>query len=97
MKALSYCNLFCHFLSYCYGYFCSLANGFFPLFSSMRYAHQGGQNPPIIVIHGNALEGVTEPYKRYLEKHFRDTFNLVGTPLRIELKSGKNPFAKEQK
>ena len=63
----------------------------------MRYAHQGGQNPPIIVIHGNALEGVTEPYKRYLEKHFRETFNLVGTPLRIELKSGKNPFAREQK
>jgi GTP-binding protein len=63
----------------------------------MRYAHQGGQNPPVIVIHGNALEGVTEPYKRYLEKHFRDTFSLVGTPLRIELRSGKNPFAKEQK
>jgi GTP-binding protein len=63
----------------------------------MRYAHQGGQNPPIIVIHGNALDGVTEPYKRYLEKHFRDTFNLVGTPLRIELRSGKNPFAKENK
>jgi len=61
----------------------------------MRYAHQGGQNPPIIVIHGNALEGITEPYKRYLEKHFRDTFNLVGTPLRIELRSGKNPFAKD--
>jgi GTP-binding protein len=60
----------------------------------MRYAHQGGQNPPIIVIHGNALDGVTEPYKRYLEKHFRDTFDLIGTPLRIELKSGKNPFAK---
>lgn len=63
----------------------------------MRYAHQGGQNPPIIVIHGNALEGITEPYKRYLEKHFRDTFNLVGTPLRIELRSGKNPFAKDAK
>jgi GTP-binding protein len=63
----------------------------------MRYAHQGGQNPPIIVIHGNALDGVTEPYKRYLEKYFRDTFNLVGTPLRIELRSGKNPFAKENK
>ena len=63
----------------------------------MRYAHQGGQNPPVIVIHGNALEGVTEPYKRYLEKHFRDTFNLIGTPLRIELRSGKNPFAKDQK
>jgi GTP-binding protein len=63
----------------------------------MRYAHQGGQNPPIIVIHGNALEAVSEPYKRYLEKHFRDTFNLVGTPLRIELRTGKNPFAKEHK
>ncbi|MFC5513326.1 ribosome biogenesis GTPase Der [Massilia jejuensis] len=62
----------------------------------MRYAHQGGQNPPIIVIHGNALDGVTEPYKRYLEKHFRETFNLVGTPLRIELRSGKNPFARDQ-
>jgi GTP-binding protein len=62
----------------------------------MRYAHQGGQNPPIIVIHGNALDGITEPYKRYLEKHFRETFNLIGTPLRIELRSGKNPFAKDQ-
>jgi GTP-binding protein len=62
----------------------------------MRYAHQGGQNPPIIVIHGNALDGITEPYKRYLEKHFRDTFDLIGTPLRIELRSGKNPFAKEK-
>jgi GTPase len=62
----------------------------------MRYAHQGGQNPPIIVIHGNALDGITEPYKRYLEKHFRDTFDLIGTPLRIELRSGKNPFAKDR-
>ncbi|MFC4930876.1 ribosome biogenesis GTPase Der [Massilia sp. GCM10023247] len=62
----------------------------------MRYAHQGGQNPPVIVIHGNALDGVTEPYKRYLEKHFRETFNLIGTPLRIELRSGKNPFARDQ-
>jgi len=62
----------------------------------MRYAHQGGQNPPIIVIHGNALDGVTEPYKRYLEKHFRDTFDLIGTPLRIELRSGKNPFDKSR-
>ena len=61
----------------------------------MRYAHQGGQNPPIIVIHGNALDAIGEPYKRYLEKHFRDTFNLVGTPLRIELRMGKNPFAKK--
>jgi GTP-binding protein len=60
----------------------------------LRYAHQGGMNPPVIVIHGNALDAVAEPYKRYLEKHFRDTFNLVGTPLRIELRTGKNPFAK---
>ncbi|MFA9218717.1 MAG: ribosome biogenesis GTPase Der [Sphingomonadaceae bacterium] len=63
----------------------------------LRYAHQGGMNPPVIVIHGNALEAVGEPYKRYLEKHFRDTFALVGTPLRIELRTGKNPFAKTQK
>ncbi|MGZ8288800.1 MAG: ribosome biogenesis GTPase Der [Telluria sp.] len=63
----------------------------------MRYAHQGGQNPPIIVIHGNSLEAISDPYKRYLEKHFRDTFNLVGTPLRIELRTGKNPFARTQK
>ncbi|HEU4853520.1 MAG TPA: ribosome biogenesis GTPase Der [Telluria sp.] len=63
----------------------------------MRYAHQGGQNPPIIVIHGNALEAVSEPYKRYLEKHFRETFKLVGTPLRIELRTGKNPFARGEK
>ncbi|MBK4734462.1 ribosome biogenesis GTPase Der [Noviherbaspirillum pedocola] len=59
----------------------------------LRYAHQGGQNPPIIVIHGNGLEGIDANYKRYLEKHFRETFSLVGTPLRIELRSGKNPFA----
>ncbi|WP_209716042.1 ribosome biogenesis GTPase Der [Duganella sp. 1411] len=60
----------------------------------LRYAHQGGMNPPVIVIHGNALDAVGEPYKRYLEKHFRDTFQLVGTPLRIELRTGKNPFSK---
>ncbi|WP_256080249.1 ribosome biogenesis GTPase Der [Massilia sp. YIM B04103] len=63
----------------------------------MRYAHQGGMNPPVIVIHGNSLDAVSEPYKRYLEKHFRDTFSLVGTPLRIELRTGKNPFDKREK
>jgi GTP-binding protein len=63
----------------------------------MRYAHQGGQNPPVVVIHGNALEAIDDNYKRYLEKHFRETFSLVGTPLRIELRSGKNPFVKETK
>ncbi|HEV7814725.1 MAG TPA: ribosome biogenesis GTPase Der, partial [Janthinobacterium sp.] len=44
-----------------------------------------------------ALDAVGDPYKRYLEKHFRDTFSLVGTPLRIELRTGKNPFTKTQK
>lgn len=63
----------------------------------LRYAHQGGMNPPVVVIHGNALESLDDNYKRYLEKHFRETFSLVGTPLRIELRSSKNPFAKSQK
>jgi GTP-binding protein len=63
----------------------------------LRYAHQGGQNPPVIVIHGNALEGIDANYKRYLEKHFRETFSLVGTPLRIEFRSGKNPFVRGEK
>jgi GTP-binding protein len=59
----------------------------------LRYAHQGGMNPPIIVIHGNSLEHVTDAYKRFLEGRFRKEFDLVGTPLRIELKSSANPFA----
>lgn len=63
----------------------------------LRYAHQGGQNPPVVVIHGNALEGVDDSYKRYLEKHFRETFSLVGTPLRIEFRSSKNPFIRQGK
>ena len=63
----------------------------------LRYAHQGGQNPPIVVIHGNALDAIDQNYKRYLEKHFRETFSLVGTPLRIEFRSGKNPFSNSEK
>jgi GTP-binding protein len=59
----------------------------------LRYAHQGGMNPPIIVVHGNSLEHVTESYKRYLEGRFRKEFNLVGTPLRIEMKSATNPYS----
>lgn len=62
----------------------------------LRYAHQGGQNPPIIVIHGNALDAIDANYKRFLEKHFRETFSLVGTPIRIELRSGKNPFTRQE-
>lgn len=58
----------------------------------LRYAHQGGSNPPIVIIHGNGLEGVTDSYKRYLEGRFREEFKLRGTPLRIEFRSSKNPF-----
>ncbi|MCW5220514.1 ribosome biogenesis GTPase Der [Verminephrobacter aporrectodeae] len=58
----------------------------------MRYAHQGGMNPPVIVIHGNSLEHVTDAYKRFLEGRFRKAFDLEGTPLRIELKTSHNPF-----
>ncbi len=59
----------------------------------LRYAHQGGMNPPIIVVHGNSLDHVTEAYKRFLEGRFRKEFNLIGTPLRIEMRSSKNPYA----
>ena len=58
----------------------------------LRYAHQGGMNPPIVIVHGNSLEHVTESYKRYLEGRIRKEFDLVGTPLRIQLKSSVNPF-----
>lgn len=58
----------------------------------MRYAHQGGQNPPRIIVHGNALDAIANPYRRYLESKFRDAFELAGTPLRIEFKSSHNPY-----
>ena len=63
----------------------------------LRYAHQGGMNPPIIVIHGNSLEHVTDAYKRFLEGRFRKEFNLTGTPLRIQMKSSTNPYAERDK
>lgn len=59
----------------------------------LRYAHQGGMNPPVIVIHGNSLEHVNDAYKRYLEGRFRKAFDLVGTPLRVEFKTSTNPYA----
>jgi GTP-binding protein len=59
----------------------------------LRYAHQGGMNPPVIVIHGNSLEHITDAYKRFLEGRFRKEFDLVGTPLRIELKTSNNPYS----
>jgi GTP-binding protein len=62
----------------------------------LRYAHQGGMNPPVIVVHGNSLEHVTDAYKRYLEGRFRAHFKLVGTPLKIELRSGRNPFTDKE-
>lgn len=63
----------------------------------MRYAHQGGQNPPRIVVHGNALDAVPESYRRYLEAQFRDAFKLEGTPLRVEFKSSRNPYIQRSK
>ena len=65
-------------------------SGFRP---KMRYAHQGGMNPPVIVVHGSALDHVSASYTRYLERTFQEAFKLQGTPLRIQFKSGHNPFA----
>ncbi len=62
----------------------------------LRYAHQGGMNPPVIVVHGNSLEHVTEAYKRFLEGRFRKAFNLIGTPLRIQMNSAENPYADKE-
>ena len=59
----------------------------------MRYAHQGGMNPPVIVIHGNALDDIPQSYVRYLERCFMEAFNLKGTPLRIQFRTTHNPFA----
>ena len=59
----------------------------------MRYAHQGGHNPPVIVVHGNSLAHVAPAYRRYLEGWFRREFDLAGTPLRIEFRTSTNPYA----
>ncbi|MBP6369172.1 MAG: ribosome biogenesis GTPase Der, partial [Burkholderiales bacterium] len=59
----------------------------------LRYAHQGGSNPPIVVIHGTSLSKVPDAYRRYLEHFFADAFKLRGTPLRIQFKTGVNPYA----
>ena len=59
----------------------------------LRYAHQGGSNPPVIVIHGNALEHIPAAYTRYLERCFVEAFRLQGTPLRIQYKTSRNPYA----
>jgi GTP-binding protein len=65
-----------------------------PIRPKLRYAHQGGVNPPRIIVHGNALDRVPDSYKRYLEGFFRDKFALAGTPLSVEFRTGRNPYAK---
>ncbi len=62
----------------------------------LRYAHQGGSNPPLIIVHGSMLNHVPETYRRYLENTFRDYFNLEGTPLRVEFRVGHNPYANKK-
>ena len=64
-----------------------------PFRPKLRYAHQGGQNPPVIVIHGNSLDKIGDGYRRFLEGWFRERLALQGTPLRIEFRSAANPFA----
>ena len=59
----------------------------------LRYAHQGGRNPPVVVIHGNQTQHVPDAYRRYLENHFRQTFRLTGTPMRIEFRTDDNPYS----
>ena len=59
----------------------------------MRYAHQGGSNPPVIVIHGNQTERVPDTYKRYLSNFFQRELKLFGTPVRIDFKRGDNPYS----
>jgi GTP-binding protein len=63
----------------------------------LRYAHQGGMNPPVIVVHGNSLEHVSDSYKRFLEGRFRKEFSLEGTPLRVEMRTSTNPYADKDK
>lgn len=62
----------------------------------LRYAHQGGSNPPIIVIHGSGLDAVPASYTRYLTRSFMEAFSLQGTPMRIQFRSSTNPFAENK-
>jgi GTP-binding protein len=61
-----------------------------------RYAHQGGVNPPTIVVHGNQLERLPDSYRRYLERVFAEAFELRGTPVRLQFRAGHNPYAKRK-
>jgi GTP-binding protein len=59
----------------------------------LRYAHQGGRYPPVIVVHGTQAQRLPDHYKRYLENSFREALKLKGTPVRVELRTTENPFA----
>ena len=61
----------------------------------LRYAHQGGKNPPVVIIHGNNLKSLSLDYKRFLENNFRQEFELFGTPMKIEWKNSTNPYGNE--
>jgi GTP-binding protein len=63
----------------------------------LRYAHQGGSNPPVIVIHGNHVNAIKDSYMRFLEGAFRQAFEIIGTPLRVQFKQGENPYLDEEK
>jgi GTP-binding protein len=58
----------------------------------LKYAHQGGKNPPIVVVHGNQAASLSDAYRRYLSNFFRKAFRLVGTPIRVECRTEKNPY-----
>jgi len=62
----------------------------------LKFVHQGGRNPPLIVIHGNQAEDTPDHYRRYLENTFRRAFKLEGTPVRIEFRQGENPFKEKR-
>ena len=60
----------------------------------LKYAHQGGRNPPVVVVHGNNVDSVADHYRRYLENYFRERFKLFGADVRVVFRSGRNPFDK---
>ncbi|MGE5027941.1 MAG: ribosome biogenesis GTPase Der [Betaproteobacteria bacterium] len=64
-----------------------------PFRPKLRYAHQGGSNPPLVIVHGTSVASLSASYTRFLENAFRKAFELTGTPLRVQFKQGGNPFA----
>ena len=62
----------------------------------LKYAHAGGYNPPIVVIHGNQVKDLPDSYKRYLMNYFRKSLDVMGTPIRIQFKEGENPYANKR-